>query len=95
MVSNSVKNVLNNSSVNIYPNPVSDNMLQIDLPAISGTWSYELMDIRGRNIASGSLQATGNHAQLSLPASAAPGIYNIRLDNNGTQYCVRPINVVK
>ena len=95
LVSNSVKNVLNNSSVNIYPNPVSGNMLQIDLPAISGTWSYELMDIRGRNIASGSLQATGNHAQLSLPASAAPGIYNIRLDNNGTQYCVRPINVVK
>jgi len=78
LVDNAVANVVNATGVNIYPNPVTANVISIDLPALSGAWTYELTDISGRSIAAGVLTTNGTHAQLSLPTAAAPGIYNIR-----------------
>jgi len=94
LVDNAVKNVVNTSGVNIYPNPVTANVVSIDVPALNGAWTYELTDISGRSIASGTLAVNGTHAQLTLPA-AAPGIYNIRLSNNGKQICVRSLDIAK
>ena len=87
-----ITNVLNNAAVNIYPNPVSNGIISIDLPAMTGEWTYQLMDINGKTVTAGPLQASSNHAQLSLPTTA-PGIYCIRLLNNDQQVCVKTIEI--
>ena len=95
LIDNAVANVINKTGVSIYPNPVTNNVVTIELPALSGAWTYELTDITGRSVATGTLATTGAQAQLSLPAGAAPGIYNIRLNNNGKQICVRSLEIAK
>ena len=95
LINTGIANVVNNSGVNIYPNPVTGNEVTIDLPAAGGAWSYELIDMSGRNVTSGSLQTNGNHAQLSIPSVVTPGIYYIRINNNGNQICVRSIDIAK
>ena len=95
LINTGIANVVNNSGVNIYPNPVTGNEVSIDRPAAGGAWSYELIDMNGRNVTSGSLQTNGKHAQLSIPSVVTPGIYYIRINNNGNQICVRSIDIAK
>ncbi len=83
------------AGVSIYPNPVSGGEVTITLPAIGGTWSYELMDVSGKTLAAEALPVTGNQAKVTLPTSVAPGICYIRLSNNGKQVAVKAIDVIK
>jgi len=81
------------SDVKVYPNPVEGSNIFIELPAISGPWSYALMDINGRKMAKGLLQVNGNNSQIEKPESMIPGTYYLELDNNGKPFCVKEINV--
>jgi hypothetical protein len=84
-----------NGGVSIYPNPVNGGEVTITLPAMGGTWSYELIDMSGKTVAAEQLAASGNVAHLSIPASVAPGICYIRLSNNGKEVAVKAIDIVK
>ena len=83
------------AGVTIYPNPVNGGEVTITLPAMAGTWSYELIDMSGKTVAAEALTVSGNVAHLQIPASVAPGICYIRMSNNGKQIAVRAIDIVK
>ena len=90
-----VEDITGNSGLRIYPNPVTGNHITIELPAINGSWTYELTDICGGRITAGPIETNSTPAQISLPSSLSPGVYYMKLYNGGKQACVKPIDVVK
>ncbi len=82
------------ATVGIYPNPVSGGEVTVTLPAIGGTWSYELMDVSGKVLAANALSVTGNQAHVVLP-SVASGTCYVRLNNNGKEIAVKAITIAK
>jgi len=90
-----VQKVFNEAGINIYPNPVVGQIVTVTLPATGGAWSYELMDITGRKIQDGLLQPNGNGAQVTVPPSLIAGIYYLKINNDGRQVSVKPLEIVK
>jgi len=60
-----------------------------------GTWRYELIDITGRQVEAGVLAGNGGVAQFTLPSAITPGIFYIRLYDNGNQYCIKSIEIAQ
>ena len=85
--------VLNEANIKIYPNPVSGRMLSIELPAATGEWKYELVNVAGQTVAANMLQVSGNHAQIQFAAALAPGTYYVRIINDGNQVAVKPLEI--
>ena len=85
----------NAQAVSVYPNPAVGSTVFVELPAIGGTWSYELINMNGQVMANGILQMTGTRGNITLPPSFSPGVYAIRLSIDGKQYCVKPIAVTR
>ncbi len=93
-----VHNVTTDNVINIYPNPVKSNLVNISVPgAQDGNWSYELVDITGAKVQSGNLDFTSNHTntQLALEKDITPGIYYISIRNNGELVAARALDIVK
>jgi hypothetical protein len=79
-------------TVRVYPNPVQDGQLHIDVSANAGSnLNYLLIDVKGKPVLQGSLDAKGG--ALKLPRSTAPGIYYLTLTNAEQAKTVVPIEV--
>lgn len=92
-----INNIISNSGngINIYPNPVTAHLLNLDFKNDPvGELSYELLDVRGAKVATGIIN-TGNarHTTITLSADILPGIYFIRINKDGQQWIVRPLDV--
>jgi len=88
----------NGRTINIYPNPATGHTIMIDMPGSqNGNWAYELFNIAGGQVASGALPISSNQsqAQIDLPGSLTPGIYYLRLKNNGEDIATRALEIVK
>ena len=85
------------SNINIFPNPVTSRTVTIDITDASGNWTYELTNIKGELAATGALPVNNNevHTETPLPASLPPGVYYMRLKNNGQEIAVRPLEILK
>jgi hypothetical protein len=95
LTESAVPTIPNEAGINIYPNPVSDGVITVTLPATGGAWSYELTDITGRKVQDGLLQPGGNQAQVILPSSLIDGLYYLKVNNDGRQVSIKPIDVIK
>lgn len=95
LVDVSVSEADNEQAINIYPNPVKSSKVTISLPTATGSWSYELVNMNGQILADGNITATGTQPTITMPAAIAPGIYYVRMNNNGKQYCVKAIEVIR
>ena len=80
----------------VYPNPVSGNVLFVDLPNdTKDGLSYVLIDAAGKAITQGKRNASGSHAALTLPATTAPGTYYLRLKGENGINEILPVDVIK
>lgn len=72
------------SNIKVYPNPVTNGKIFIEVPNASGKWSYQLINIAGQQIQAGALVLGNgqNNAQISLTNKLVPGVYYVRLMNN-------------
>lgn len=91
--------ILNNDSKTfIYPNPVVNGQLFIELAhTTEGNWSYELSNISGQILGSGLLPINSNNtkAMISLPTNIVPGMYFIQISNNGNRQSATPVLISK
>ncbi len=76
--------------IRVYPNPVTNGLLHIDLPPGASDGEYELMDMNGKKIKSGKLQS--GSACLSLPNLSA-GIYFLKILRQGAQEYITPLEI--
>lgn len=92
-----VGNVATNSAdIRIYPNPVVNNKLFIEMPdAANGQWSYQLVNVAGQTIAQNTLASGAGRTEVNLPANEPAGIYYIRLFKNGQAVTVKAITINK
>lgn len=84
-----------NDDIKVYPNPVSENTISIDLPfAANAKWSYELINISGKNVASGLLPLTTNqtHTAIIFPNALAVGTFYLCLKSNGQLVSVKQVS---
>jgi len=88
-----ITNIPGAAKVTIYPNPVRDGSIYIELPTTGGEWGYELADIRGRTIITGQLSMKSNQTRLSLPGELIPGIYYLKINKDGKQVSITPVNI--
>jgi PKD repeat protein len=74
------------TSLNVYPNPVNDNQLTINLntPDAGKQWTIKLFDVLGQTVYSDNLTSVigANQKDLNL-SKLNNGIYFIELQNNG------------
>ena len=84
--------ILTNDDVNVYPNPAVNHAVTVDVPAGAGAWSYELINISGQKIATGTLSA---HTQVSFPSALATGTYYMTINKDGKQAGVKAISILK
>ncbi len=68
-----------NTLISIYPNPAND-IINIKLDNINYDVDYTLIDINGKMIASGTIEANSNIEQIKITDLAA-GVYNIKLSS--------------
>ncbi len=88
----SVANVTTENGITVYPNPVTGRELNVAVEAAAGTWSYELVNIVGQSVSANTLQMNGGKATVQL-SDVTPGIYFIRIANDGKQVAVRSVEV--
>ena len=79
----------------VYPNPVCSNSLYIEMPACNGTAAYELTGMDGQKVLTGILPVNVQTAKLDIPASVAPGIYNLQLYVKGCQVFSTLVDLMK
>lgn len=78
------------NAINSYPNPIRNNNLFVDLPTNqNGKWSFNIVDIYGRNISKGDINTT--NGQVILPAEIADGSYVLTIMNDGVTVSVNKI----
>jgi len=93
-----VGNVSAASNIRVYPNPVVNNQVFIDISeAQTGTWSYDLLNISGQVIATNTISSGGGqiHTQISLSHNLAAGVYYLQIKNNGNQVSVKPLEITQ
>ena len=77
----------------VYPNPVSNHTLHVDLGG-NTQMSYRLSNILGQNIATGSLSANNGKNTIQIPQGTAAGIYYLGLTDNKNFY-VKQVNIIR
>lgn len=76
------------NAINVYPNPIVDNSITVDLPTNqSGDYTYSLKDIFGRNIADGAI----NTNIINLPSGLAKGNYILTISNNNAVVSINKV----
>ncbi len=89
-----VENILDNSAVRIYPNPVVTNTISLQVPAMmTGQMTYDLIDINGRSAAKGVLNVNQSSATITLPSAIIPGIYYLKVNNGNVEVTTIPLTV--
>ena len=80
------KKELSAYSLNIYPNPASDNFT-IDIPEMMGISSVRLFNSNGREVFHSELNGNSPSGKISIPASGLPaGVYVARIENGKKQF---------
>ena len=74
----------------IYPNPVVGREIHVDFAHKSEDMTYDVVDVTGKIVSSGTLSAAANI--ISLPYSGK-GIHFIRVFANGQLYVARSFQV--
>ena len=90
-----VKNIPVNTNIHVYPNPVCDHSVYINLPSGGGKWKYELADITSRIVAKDAIDNRVNPAIISLPATLVKGNYYLKLLNDGLQVAVSSLEIAQ
>ncbi len=88
-----VPGLVKDNQIKVYPNPVTNGSITIELPAPGSDWQYELTDITGRKITEGLLSAKGKIATIQLPPSTASGKYYLRVVGNDGQVKILPVEI--
>lgn len=85
-----IEKLAKQNAINTYPNPIKNNTLFVDLPANpSGQWSFNLVDIYGRNISKGDINTIDG--RIDLPANTADGSYVLTIMNDGITVSINKI----
>jgi hypothetical protein len=87
-----VVTITNLSSINVYPNPAKGGIINVDINGTQGTWNYNMHNLNGQRIRSGSFTKGSN--QIELPAGIAPGNYFILLQN-GEEEIVKTVTIAE
>jgi hypothetical protein len=85
-ITTATKQTLAQSGINLFPNPTAD-AFYIEMPESGMDISYEILDLAGLSIASGTFTSTGNDQQINVDLKA--GMYQIVLAYNNVVTCVR------
>jgi hypothetical protein len=97
-LSTGIKTITGNSSIIVYPNPVTTGAFTINVPdAQDGNWSYELFNNSGAEITNGNLAFAGGQtsAQVSVSEKMAAGNYYIVVKNNGNMIAVKTLTIIE
>lgn len=78
----SVKDLLNDDAVKVYPNPVTNGKLTIEMNTSSASRSYALTNISGQVLATGNIVFNNNKAEIVIPADIAAGNYFLVLSSD-------------
>ena len=83
------------SPVKIFPNPVTDRSVNVQLPVGGGIWNYEIVNTSGQSVAAGLLPSAGNQtsAMIQVNASIVPGIYFLRIFNDMTEVLSQSVEI--
>jgi hypothetical protein len=82
---NPAVNVIGNSLVSVFPNPVHNRSFQVTFDKVSGTQTIQLVNISGSAVLSKVLNVTAKSAhQITLPQSVRSGAYVVKvIDGTG------------
>jgi hypothetical protein len=87
-----IANINNSVAVNVYPNPVNNRTISVDVPTLQGNgWTYDLINVTGQTVATAPLN--GTHTQIAVAPSLATGIYYLRVNQNGKSVCVKALDI--
>ena len=77
--------ISNGGGLDIYPNPNNGNF-NLFIQDIKGLITYEIIDVRGREVLNGSFVSFGDHQETVNLSKAVNGVYTIHLNtpNGGT-----------
>ncbi len=90
-----VENLSLANDIKVYPNPVTDHNISIDLPKSQNiSWNYELINVAGQVVATSSLQPNNGHVSIQLSSAITPGLYYLRLNNENKQTCIKALNFI-
>jgi hypothetical protein len=67
-------------NIAVYPNPLSDGNLKIDLSKTTGVSEIKLIDLSGKVLKQTS---SSDHSLIQMNVDAQPGIYILQISNNG------------
>ena len=88
-------NIEKETAINVYPNPSSVQVVNLDLPATYGHWDYILTDENGRNLQYGVLEQVNGKGCLKLCAAISTGLYYLRLQNDNGELRTIQLEVVR
>ncbi len=94
LVNVGVEDIVENPVV-VYPNPVTGNIINLQLPINGTVWTYKVVDISGKTIHSGSLNNRIGFAQIELPKDIKQGNYILKLANGKNVNYIREITIVR
>lgn len=84
------------NKVNIYPNPVSGRMVNVEVPgADNGTWNCQIFNTVGQHVANQALDISSvNHrAEVQIPSVVTTGIYYLHITKDGATVAVKQVEV--
>jgi hypothetical protein len=73
-------------NISIYPNPLTERVLTLQLPASPAGWTYELVSLGGAIVQSGNIVPAKNTAQLEVAGAVSAGIYFLQLTDGSNVY---------
>lgn len=88
-----VGDVIGTNGIRVYPNPVTNSTINVELNDAAQNWTYELTDMTGKKVASGNINASGTKGQIEMKGSNAAGIYHLNLLKNGASTGVHPLMI--
>jgi len=81
------------NDITVYPNPVTNHVVNLDIANNNGVWSCQLISVTGQQVAAGNFAVASGHAQVVIPAAVTPGIYYLRINNNGMMVATKPLTI--
>lgn len=84
------------NKVNIYPNPVSGRMVNVEVPgAENGKWNCQIFNTIGQHVANQALDisSVNYRAEVQIPSVVTTGIYYLHITKDGATVAVKQVEV--